>query len=69
MKKQRIAAGGGQRASHWLVIPLCFECHRGKHGVHGDRQLLYQAKVGELDLVGDVIAMNDSIWREIAGNG
>lgn len=64
----RAAAGAGQRASHWLVIPLCRECHVGKHGIHGDRKIWRQAKVGELDLVGDVIAENDSIWREIAGN-
>ena len=69
----RIAAGAGQRASHWLAIPLCRECHQGDHGIHGDRQLLIQVfgnkePAVELELVGDVIAENDSIWREVAGH-
>ena len=31
----RDAAGGAQRASDWLVIPLCPEHHRGNSGLHG----------------------------------
>lgn len=31
----RGAAGGGQKASDWLVIPLCPEHHRGNSGLHG----------------------------------
>ena len=27
--------GASQRASDWLAIPLCPECHRGPNGVHG----------------------------------
>ncbi len=27
--------GAAQRASDWLAIPLCPECHRGPNGVHG----------------------------------
>lgn len=33
----RFAAGIGQRASDWLTIALCPECHQGQHGIHGDR--------------------------------
>lgn len=29
-----VAAGSSQR-SHWLVVPLCTEHHRGKSGLHG----------------------------------
>lgn len=28
-------AGGAQRASNWLVVPLCPEHHRGASGLHG----------------------------------
>jgi len=31
----RGAAGGGQKASDWLVIGLCPEHHRGNSGLHG----------------------------------
>jgi hypothetical protein len=31
----RNAAGGGERASDWLVIPLCPEHHTGNSGLHG----------------------------------
>ena len=31
----RNAAGGGERASDWLVVPLCPEHHTGKSGLHG----------------------------------
>lgn len=44
--------GGAQRASNWLVAALCHErCHQGRHGIHGDRSLLRQAKCTELDLL------------------
>lgn len=52
----RIQLGGAQRASDWVAIPLCpLHCHRGPHGVHGDKQLLKQAKVTEMDLLAMVI--------------
>lgn len=43
--------GMSQRANHFLVVPLCRECHQGPMGVHGDRTLLRLAKVEELDLL------------------
>lgn len=52
----REGQGGAQRASNWLAIPLCPDCHRGSHGVHGDRGLLRQAKVTEMDLLADTIS-------------
>lgn len=52
----REGQGKSQRASNWLTIPLCADCHRGRHGIHGDRSLLRVAKCEELDLLADVIA-------------
>lgn len=43
--------GMSQRASDFLTIPLCYDCHQGPHGIHGDRSLLRVAKVSELDLL------------------
>lgn len=31
----RAGTGAGRRASHWDVLPLCVEHHRGKTGIHG----------------------------------
>lgn len=31
---------------HWFVIPLSYEAHQGKHGIHGDRKL-FNPKLGE----------------------
>ena len=47
----RSGTGAGRRAPWPLTAALCPECHTGSHGVHGDRQLLRQAKVDEVDLV------------------
>lgn len=47
----REGQGASQRASHWLCIPLCYECHQGDSGVHGSQSLLRIAKVSELDLL------------------
>jgi hypothetical protein len=48
----REGQGMAQRASNWLVIPLCHDgCHQGRNGIHGDRSLLRIAKVDEFDLL------------------
>jgi hypothetical protein len=47
----REGQGMSQRASHWLVVPLCPECHQGPFGLHGSQALLRMAKVTELDLL------------------
>lgn len=48
----REGQGMAQRASNWLVIPLChLGCHQGPCGIHGDRSLLRIAKVDEFDLL------------------
>jgi hypothetical protein len=52
----RTGQGAAQRASDFLTVPLCPDCHRGSHGIHGDRARLRQAKVTEMDLLADTIA-------------
>ena len=47
----REGQGASQRASNWLVTPLCHECHQGDNGMHGTQALLRIAKVTELDLL------------------
>jgi hypothetical protein len=47
----RTGQGKGQRASDYLTVALCPDCHQGPHGIHGDRSLLRIAKVEELDLL------------------
>ncbi|WP_333679902.1 HNH endonuclease [Dyella sp.] len=51
----RETLGMAQRASNWLVIPLCPSCHTGKHGIHGDRAMLKVIKADELTLLADTL--------------
>ena len=46
----RRGQGKGQRASDWLVIPLCREHHQGKTGVHGS-EFYTRWKADEMDLL------------------
>lgn len=47
----REGQGKSQRAGDFLTIPLCVDCHRGTHGVHGDKKYLKILKMTELDLL------------------
>jgi hypothetical protein len=47
----REGQGMSQRASNFLVIPLCYDCHQGPVGIHGTKALMAVAKVSELDLL------------------
>lgn len=51
----REGQGMAQRASDWLVIPLCPDHHTGTRGIHGDRTDLRMAKVSEMDLLAETI--------------
>lgn len=51
----RAGQGMSQRASDWLTIALCWNCHQGPLGIHGNRVLMKAAKVSELDLLADTI--------------
>jgi len=57
----RTGQGAGQRASHWLAVALCQDCHRGDQGLHGDRTMLRIQKVEELDLLARTI---EGVMRE-----
>lgn len=49
----RAAAGGAQRSSDWLVVPLCPEHHTGKSGFHGlgNSAFYTRYKLNEWDLL------------------
>lgn len=53
----RDSAGAGRRASHYLTVPLCPQCHTGVHGIHGDRKWLKLAGMDELDLLAHTIKL------------
>lgn len=50
----REGQGMAQRASDWLVIPLCKEHHQGKHGIHG-HGFEAMTKLTEMDLLAATI--------------
>lgn len=47
----RTGQGASQRAADMLCAALCWDCHQGPQGVHGDRSRLKAAHVTELSLV------------------
>lgn len=51
----REGQGGAQRAHDELTLPLCYEHHQGKTGIHGDRSAWRLAKLDELDVLAAVI--------------
>lgn len=40
-----------QRADDWLTIPLCWDCHQGTQGVHGDKAFMRIYKKTELSML------------------
>ena len=55
----RTGHGLGDRASDYLTVALCVDCHRGTHGFHGTKALMKIAKLSELDLLAETIRMLD----------
>ena len=47
----REGQGLSQRASNWLTVPLCPDCHLGPNGLHGDKSIMRVLKLDELDLL------------------
>jgi hypothetical protein len=47
----RTDQGASQRADDWLAIPLCWDCHQGPKGVHGDKTYLRIFKLTELEIL------------------
>lgn len=50
----REGQGMSQRASDWLVVPLCVLHHTGSHGIHSGRFYHFFVK-DELDLLAETI--------------
>lgn len=51
----REGQGMSQRASNWLTIPLCPDCHTGPNGIHGNKSLMRIQKIEEIDLLARTI--------------
>ena len=51
----REGQGMAQRASNFLVVPLCPDCHTGPSGVHGDKSMMRIQKMTELDMLAKTI--------------
>ena len=47
----REGQGMSQRASDWLVIPLCKQHHQGKGGIHDKEEFYRRYRMDELDLL------------------
>jgi hypothetical protein len=39
----------GRRSGDFCTVPLCYECHEGKDGIHGTRQRWSMRKASELE--------------------
>jgi len=53
----RTGYGGGQKAPHQLVIPLCKEHHQGDFSIHGSPREFQNVIGSELDLLAQTIDM------------
>ena len=60
----RAGTGAGRRSSHWEVIPLCPEHHRGKTGLHGLGTKGFPKRWGfdEDDLLADTRALLNDLY-------
>ena len=47
----REGQGGAQKADDFLAIALCYECHQGVAGIHGNRSLMRIYKKSEMDMI------------------
>lgn len=47
----REGQGMSQRASNFLTVPLCPDCHTGPNGIHGNKSLMRVQKIDELDML------------------
>lgn len=52
----RTGTGAGRRASHFDVIPVCYEHHRGNTGIHGMGRKAFERHYGvtEMELLDEV---------------
>lgn len=47
---------GREQRNHWLTLPLCWHCHQGPRGIHGDKSILRMLKSSEVGLLAVVIS-------------
>lgn len=53
----RAGQGMAQCADDFCTVPLCFACHRGRHGIHGDRGRWKGAGIDEIGALGSTIKL------------
>lgn len=53
----REGQGISQRASNYLTIPLCYDCHQGVNGIHGNKSMLAIHKTSELNMLAKTIEL------------
>jgi len=60
---KRAGTGGGRRASHYDVIPLCPEHHRGNTGLHGlgSKGFVKHYGYDEADLLAEVSSLLEQL--------
>lgn len=46
----------GRRSGDFCTVPLCYECHQGKDGIHGTRQRWSLHKASELEALDRTLA-------------
>jgi len=46
---------GRVERNDFLTLPLCWGCHQGPRGVHGDKGWLMQLRMSEYELLANVI--------------
>lgn len=56
--------GMSQRSGSALVVPLCWDCHQGPRGIHGDRTMMSIYRTDELKMLNDtILAVHQRIDR------
>lgn len=51
----REGKGMAQRASNYLVVPVCPDCHTGPQGIHGDRTMMRIYGIDEMGMLANTI--------------
>lgn len=45
----------GRRSGDFCTVPLCWECHEGTHGIHGDRERWKLRNMDELERLDETL--------------
>lgn len=60
----REGQGMAQRAGHFCATALCYDCHQGPQGIHGDQTYLRIYKLNEMDLIDKTVG---AVMRNLLG--